>query len=280
MTEAEIHQQLKNMGHFTDDEMPMVETALLLSALTHAGRGLEAYRNHIKIMAQDVTARFKGLMDAGADDNAETRIAALKHIIADKYHYTGNTENYNDLNNADVIEVIDNRKGLPITLALIVLEVGRAQGWNLSGINFPGHFFCRLDVGGQRVMFDPFENFKILQASDLRFLLKKIMGDKAELSMSYYQEASNRDILLRLQNNIKFRQIESEHYAEALDTISVMRLFAPQEYRLLLDDGVLKARLDKTEEAIQSIRDYLAVVKDPRDKFDAEVLLRTLERSL
>jgi regulator of sirC expression with transglutaminase-like and TPR domain len=271
---------LAQMGGFADDEIPLSKTALLLAELAHVGRGLESYANHIKKMSDEVGVRYSELLAAGAIDNCETRIAATKHILCDKYGYEGDSQTYNDLRNADLIEVIDRRKGLPISLAIIALEVGRAQGWDLKGLNFPGHFLIRYEMGSQRVMCDPFEKFNILQAADLRGLLKRALGDKAELSSSFYQEASNREILLRLQNNIKYRQIETEHYEDALETVTTMRSFAPNEYRLLLDDGVLKARLDKTEEAIQSIRDYLEVVTDPRDKYDAQVLLRTLENRL
>ena len=271
---------LSQMGAFADDDIPLSKTALLLAELAHIGRGLESYTNHIKKMTDEVGTRYAELLAAGAVDNCETRIAATKHILCDKYGYEGDSQNYNDLRNADLIEVIDRRKGLPIALAIIALEVGRAQGWDLKGLNFPGHFLIRYEMGSQRVMCDPFEKFNILQAADLRGLIKRALGEQAELSASFYQEASNREILLRLQNNIKYRQIETEHYEDALETVSTMRSFAPNEYRLLLDDGVLKARLDKTEEAIQSIRDYLDVVTDPRDKYDAQVLLRTLENRL
>ncbi len=280
MTPHPALQNLADKGHLTDDDIPLVDTAIQLAALTHEGRLLEPYSHHVKKMSEDVSVRFQELRDAGAEDNCETRIAALKHIMCDKYGYAGDTDTYNDLRNADLIDVIDRRKGLPIALAILALEIGRAQGWGIHGLNFPGHFLLRMDVGGTRVMCDPFDKFDILQAPDLRALLKRALGDKAELSSSFYQEASNREILLRLQNNIKYRQIETEHYDEALATVTVMRLFAPQEYRLMLDDGVLKARLGQTDMAVQSIRDYLAVVQDPRDKYDAEVLLRTLEDRL
>lgn len=271
---------LAEMGVFADDDIPLAETALLLAALSHEGRGLEAYINHIKKMSDEVGVRYKGLLDAGADDNCETRIAATKHILCDKYGYEGDSQTYNDLRNADLIEVIDRRKGLPIALAILALEVGRANGWELKGLNFPGHFLIRFEMGGQRVMCDPFDKFAVLQAADLRGLIKRALGEKAELSSSFYQEASNREILLRLQNNIKFRQIETEHYEDALVTVTTMRSFAPHEHRLLLDDGVLKARLNRNDDAIQSIRDYLAVVTDPRDKYDAQMLLRTLEERI
>ncbi len=268
------------MGRFGDDDIPLIRTAILLASLSHVGRGLDPYINHIKKMSDEVGQRFQELLAAGAVDNCETRIAATKHIMCDKYGYEGDSATYNDLRNADLIEVIDRRKGLPIALAIIALEIGRAQAWDVKGLNFPGHFLLRFDIGGQRVMCDPFDKFNILQAPDLRGLLKRALGDAAELSSSFYQEASNREILLRLQNNIKYRQIETEHYEDALATVTTMRSFAPREYRLLLDDGVLKARLNQTEEAIQSIRDYLAVVIDPRDKYDAQVLLRTLENRI
>ena len=268
---------LQEMGGCQDDDLPLVKTAVYLAALTHEGRGLDPYFHHIEKMSYDVGARYQALIAAGAAANCETQIAALKHVLCDTYHYDGDAQTYNDLRNADIIEVIDRRKGLPIALAILVIAVGREQGWDVKGVNFPGHFLVRIDRDGQRVMCDPFHQFDILQAPDLRALLKRALGDKAELSANFYREASNREILLRLQNNIKFRQIETEHYDDALETVSVMRLFAPDEYRLLLDDGVLKARLGRVPEAIQSIRDYLSVVQDPRDKYDAEILLRTLE---
>ncbi len=280
MAGEQKHNALSDMGQYDDDKIPLFETALLLASLSHVGRGLESYINHIKKISDEVGARYKELLDACAEDNCETRIAAIKHIMCDKYGYEGDSATYNDLRNADLIEVVDRRKGLPIALAILALEIGRAQGWDIKGLNFPGHFLLRFEMGGQRVMCDPFDKFNILQAPDLRSLIKRALGDKAELSSSFYQEASNREILLRLQNNIKYRQIETEHYEEALTTVTTMRSFAPHEYRLLLDDGVLKARLNKTDDAIQSIRDYLAVVQDPRDKYDAQVLLRTLEDRL
>lgn len=280
MSVQAVYDFLTDKGRDTDDDIPLAETAIQLAALVHEGRGLEPYHHHIKKLSEEVGERFHGLINAGADDNCETRIAAIKHILYDKHGYVGDNETYNDLRNADLIEVIDRRKGLPIALSILALEVGRQQGWDIKGLNFPGHFLLRFELEGQRVMCDPFDRFEILQAPHLRALLKRALGEKAELSSSFYREASNREILLRLQNNIKYRQIETEHYDDALQTVTVMRLFAPLEYRLMLDDGVLKARLGKTDLAIQSIRDYLEVVQDPRDKYDAEILLRTLESRL
>lgn len=276
-TDTHPEAALQEYGALDDKRIPLIETALNLALAKHRGRSPGPYRTHIAKLTTEIGERYSDLIEAGAEDNPETKIAALKHVICDKHGYTGDEETYNDLRNADLIEVIDRRKGLPIALSMIAIEAGRAQGWEIYGLNFPGHFLLRLDQGGKRVICDPYHQFRIMQAPDLRQLLKSTIGPDAELSATLYQEASNREILLRLQNNIKFRQIEREEYDEALNTVGLMRSFAPEEARLLLDESVLNARLGHIAAAIERVREYLNAVTDPKDKYDAEVLLRTLE---
>jgi len=271
---------LHQYGELPDDKVPLVDTALYLALEKHQGRSLGPYQTHVRKLCEQVGSRYADLLEAGAEDSPETKIAALKHVISDLHGYAGDEDNYNDLRNADLIDVIDRRKGLPIALSILALSAGRAQGWSIHGINFPGHFLLRLDQDGKRVISDPFHQFRLLQAPDLRQLLKSVAGPDAELSVTLYQAASNREILLRLQNNIKFRQIEREDYAEALGTVAAMRSFAPHEHRLLLDESVLNARLGNLVSAIELVRQYLSAVTDPQDKYDAELLLRTLETTL
>ena len=267
---------LSQAGLLHDKDIPLFDVALNLALLRHPGRSGDAYINHLKKMISHVAERHAELVSAGSKDNQETRIAALKHVICDQFGYLGDKDNYDDLRNADMIEVIDRRKGLPIALSILAIECGRAQGWDIKGINFPGHFLIRFDEEGQRILSDPFNQFQIMQAADLRQLLKLSAGPKAELSTEFYQEISNREILLRLQNNIKFRQIESEDYAGALVTVKVMKKFAPREPRLLLDQSVLLARLGQVNGAIKAVEEYLDADISPQDRYDAEVLLRTL----
>lgn len=274
------HQQLTALGHQSDEQIPLAETALLLSSLAHPGLDLDRYRNHIRKLADEVKQRHYDLIQAGAEDNAQSRIAALKHVISDQFGYTGNKDHYNDLQNADLVRVIDQRKGLPIALSILALECARAQHWQVDGLNFPGHFLLRLEQDGARLIFDPFNQFTILQAPDLRNLLKQVAGQDAELSASFYKTASNRDILVRLQNNIKLRQIEAEDYQSALDTVETMRLFAPREVRLLLDAGVLYAKTGQKTKAMTVLEDYIKDAPSPQDRYDAQILLQNISDSL
>lgn len=273
----DLHDALKKIGPLPDSEVPLAGTALLLSGLAHKGRDLDRYRRHIAKLAEDVGARYAALIEAGAEETVQTQLAALKHILCDQYGYAGDTDHYDDLSNADLISVIERRKGLPVALCLLSIEVGRANGWDVQGLNFPGHFILRLGREGSRILCDPFHQFRPLQAQDLRALLKQVAGPHAELVARYYESASNREILLRLQNNLKLRFIEQESYEEALQTVETMRLFAPDDMRLWLDGAVLCARTGKVKQAIALLESYITVVPNPLDRADAQILLRNLQ---
>lgn len=271
---------LKIFSALPDHEIDIGPAALALAAIEQPGLSLDRYFNHLRKLAVETGARHQELLKAGAQDNAETRLAALKHIIADKHSYAGDEETYDDLQNASLIRVIDRAKGLPITLAVLYIHAAQAQGWDIAGLNVPGHFVCRLEKDGARVIFDPFHQCQVLTAPDLRQLVKHALGDKAELSATYFEPAGNREILIRLQNNIKFRQIEIEDYTGALKTVEIMRLVAPSEYRLLLDAGVLYARTHQTQAAIDVLEDYIKQAPYDRDRHEAALLLRQLKESI
>ena len=103
------------------------------------------------------------------------------------------------------------------------------------------------------------------------------MGENAELSADYFEPATNREILVRLQNNIKYRQIDAEDYESAIKTVEVMRKIDPDEFRLFLDAGVLYARLKQTGAAIDALEDYIRLAPHDRDRHEAAILLQELK---
>lgn len=267
---------LEQIGELEDEAINLANAALALAAKAHPGKATGQYIHHLDKLARDVAERFGQLLKSGAEDNAETRLAALKHIIHDQEGYVGDDQNYDDLDNADMMRVIDRRKGLPIAIALLYIHAGRAQGWSVDGLNFPGHVLARLEYDGTRLIFDPFHGCQLMQAPDLRALLKATMGPHAELSVSYYDTASNRDLLMRLQNNIKLRQIEAEDYEAALRTVEAMREIAPAENRLLFDAGILNAKIGNPQAAIEVLERYLKAPLTPREHQDVTALLAEL----
>lgn len=275
---------VSSLSEISDKEINLGQVAIALGAIDQPGISVQRYMHHLETLSEQVGGRHLELLQAGADDSIETRLAALKHVISDQHAYIGDNQSYADLDNLNMIRVIDRAKGIPITLCILYIHVARMQGWDIAGLNMPGHFLCRLEKEGQRLIFDPFRDCKILEAPDLRMLVKQAVGPQAELSSVYFNAASNREILIRLLNNIKHRKIENEDYEGALLVVERMRIIDPDEFRLLLDAGVLYARVEQTRAAIDALEDYIK--KAPRDRGwdgdrrDAELLLGELKGRL
>jgi len=223
------------LGSTRDSEIDLGAAAVALAALDQEGISMDRYLHHIKVLSNDVAEYYADLQKGHDIEDIELQLLALVDVIGDQHGYVGDVQNYDDLQNASLIRVIERSKGIPITLCILYICAARAQGWDVCGLNIPGHFVCRIEYDGARIVFDPFEGGRILDASEIRVLVKRVMGERAELSADYFEPASNRDILIRLQNNIKHRLIEAEDYGAALSCVQRMIKIAPDEYRLLLD---------------------------------------------
>ncbi len=275
-----ISDKLKTLGDKDDTKLCPAQVALDLAASHKEGRLTERYYTHLEKIVENVRARHEELLKSGADDDAGTRLAAMKHIVCDQEGYHGEYEDYDNLDNTDFIEVIERRKGLPVALALFYIHIGKALKWDVKALNFPGHVYVRLDYKSERLIFDPFEDCKVAEAHDLRQKLKQVVGDDAELSATYYETLSNREIILRLQNNRKTRQIASEDYEGALQTIETTRLVVPHEDRLVFESGIIHARLGQRRKAIELLHKYLETSNDPITRNDSLLLLQELESEL
>ncbi len=267
---------LETLGALPDRDIDVAVAAIALASINQPGLSSERYVHHLEVLCEEVGVRHMALLNSDAEDDVYTQLAALKHVIVDKHGYQGDVETYDNLENASLIRVIERTKGMPIALSLLYIHAALAQGWDVSGLNVPSHFLCRLEKDGSRVIFDPFAACAKLEAPDLRAIIKVALGENAELSAQYFEPASNREILIALQNNIKFRQIEAGDYKGALASVEAMRRIDPKEYRLLLDAGVLYARTRQRPAAIDALEEYIKLAPHDRDRHEAAVLLQEL----
>lgn len=271
---------LDEAGATPDEALKPAIVALALAAVHHPGISIGRYVSHLDKLSGDVAARFNALCTEGAEDNAGTRLAALQYVLADTEQYEGDTDNYDALENADLMRVIDRRRGLPVALSILYMHAASAQGWPVRALNFPGHVVCRIDTDGQRFLFDPFERCKVMEAHHLRAIVKRVNGPGAELSVDYYEAVSNRAVLTRLQNNIKLRQVEAGDYEAALATVERMRLIDPDEYRLLFDEGVLGSKVGRKKQAMKALEEYIHKAPDYKNRQEAATLLQHIRLTM
>lgn len=271
---------LGEIGGLNDTDINIFDASLALALVHRPAVNMDKYRLHMDDMRAELEKTFEKLSAEQNSDAVTVQADALRDVMAKSHGYIGDDVDYNNLQNVDLMRVIDRRLGMPITLSIIGIALCRDMGWQVEGLNFPGHFLMRFDQDGQRLIYDPFQGGKILEAPDLRSILKRNLGDKAELSGHYYEPCSNRDILLRLQNNIKYRLIESGHYQEALEIVDLMTLFAPADYRLKLDLAVLLARLERPLAAMENLQLYINGLSDPKERAEAETFMVELKKML
>lgn len=271
----EALEYLALVGLQRDEDIDLAETALVLGSIEGPKRPLAPYRAHLATLIRDAQSQF----DADADDLG-ARIATLNAVIVDRHGYRGDRETYDDLRNANLMHVIDRKRGLPVTLGILYLHVARAMEWSMVGLNFPGHFLIRADYEGERVILDPFNEGRVCSAVDLRDMLKAVMGTVAELEPSHYQPVGNRDTLLRLQNNLKLRHINSDDLALALEELETMLLFAPNEAGLWRESGLIEAHIGNVPAAIHALQQFVRLTKDIRHAQQTEQLIRQLKARL
>lgn len=271
---SEIRRRLRTTGTDHGDIDDIVGAALDLAQLSYRHAKREAYDRHVQSLIDDVRAYAKP--DADAGDAHE----ALVQVIARRYGYGGGEEVFDDLEAANLMRVIDSRNGLPVAIGILYIHVARANGWRACGVDFPGRFLVRLDLAGERRIFDPFDDGRSLDTRELRELLKSFAGIEAELEPEHYREASNREVLVRLMNNIKVRQLRRERFEDALQTIHDILLIDPENPSLWREAGMIHKKLDQVKDAIIALEEFIRLDSGSESRYSTTVLLQQLRTML
>jgi regulator of sirC expression with transglutaminase-like and TPR domain len=273
---TELHLAL---GAFADGDgvrFDLAEAALLLAALDRPGVGADRYRRLLDQLVTRTQQRLRARGDSGAMD----AIAAVNSVMFEEEGYCGDERTYDDLQNANLMRVMDRKRGLPVALGILYLHAARGAGFQAAGLNFPGHFLVRVEADGERLIVDPFNGGKLLRTPELRNLLKALSGPGAELHPDHYRTVDDRQILLRLQNNVKLRLLQQGHIEAALKIVQSMLAFAPEETTLWREAGLMQARVGDIPSAIASLESYLLRVDTDDARYRASVLLHELRARL
>jgi len=264
---------LADIGSQTDSDFDPGLVALAFSARETPDIPLKNYLDHLEQLAYGAERQLVG-------DDAEAFAEALRGSIHRKFGYQGDRATYDDLQNADLLRVIDRRRGLPVALGILYMSVCHRLGWNMQGLAFPGHFLVSLNLGTARLPIDPFEGGRSLSAADMRGLLKRMQGEQAELTAEYYRPVSDREVLLRLQNNIKLRRLRIGDLPGALMILEGMLALAPSVNELRWENALVHVRLENISEAIRELQFLVEKEKNGDFGLRSAALMEDLKRKL
>lgn len=185
--EVQAYDRFVELVSGPDAGLPLDEVALCVAA--HADRRV------------DIDAELKRLDDLAATCPAPTLDGLVKHLFASG-RLAGNTADYYDPRNSLLHEVLDRGLGIPISLSVVGLEVGRRLGVPMTGVGLPGHFLLR-DKVDPEVFVDPFHGGRLLDEAGCRRLYATLAGPEAPWDPAYLDPVSRRSIVLRLLANLK-----------------------------------------------------------------------------
>ncbi len=196
-----------------DEEIDLAVAGLLVGQWDRPGLDIAHYLSEL----EDIAETARRILE---HEQGEHRILrALNRTLFEHLGFRGNYDDYYDPKNSFLSEVLDRRVGIPITLSLLYLEVGRRLGLDVSGLSFPGHFLVRCEDRDGIVVLDPYHKGVTLDAEDLEQRLQRVLGDSAELDDSYLEPASKRHIVSRVLNNL------ARIYRRAGDTLRELEVY-------------------------------------------------------
>jgi regulator of sirC expression with transglutaminase-like and TPR domain len=261
-----------------DSRIDLARACLMIAQDAYPGLDIDRYLGDIERMA----LRLRSRMPQSGD--AEERVVALNQHLFGDLGFRGNADDYYDPRNSYLNEVIDRRIGIPITLCILYMEVGRRVGLPIEGISFPGHFLVRLRLRGGTLVLDPFTGGAPLSEVELRERLQRVIPQGvadnvpvAELPMDQFLEpATNRQILARLLRNLKGIYRDADKPERMLQVLNRMLVLSPGASAELRDRGNLYHRLECWRPALKDLTDYAEREPDAPDLDEVRAKLMEL----
>lgn len=245
-----------DLASLDDNEIPLVETALLIARDEYPRLDVGDYSARI---AAHVAAISTGL--ASSSTLAQSLSAINRHLFED-VGYAGNHDDYFDPRNSYLNEVMDRRLGIPISLALIQMEVTRRVGVEIDGVSFPGHFLVRVSTSDGLIVLDPFNRGRPLAAEELRQRASEHLGgmmpDDGQL-LNVLEPASHRDIVTRMLHNLKAVYAERGEWDRVARTCDRVLCLSPNRADDLRDRGMAYLQLGHVSGARTDLSRYLAM---------------------
>jgi regulator of sirC expression with transglutaminase-like and TPR domain len=250
------------LAAYGDDELPLLDTALLIARDEYPSLDAASYAATIQGYADDL----KPKLPAGADLPAT--LTAINRYLFDELGFAGNNTQYDDPRNSYLNEVFDRKLGIPISLAVVQIELTRRLGLPLDGISFPGHFLVRLPVDDGILVMDPYNKGRPVSAEELKERASPHLGGQAPDDLQLIEilaPATHRMILARMLRNLNGLYLERADWERVARTADRLLKISPEAAEALRDRGLAYRELGYAKGAREDLTRYLQVLPNAED---------------
>jgi regulator of sirC expression with transglutaminase-like and TPR domain len=210
---------------------------------------------------EELGRRARLRLDALRDRPLLDRVAVVSRLLYVDERFQGNRRHYRDFRNSLLNVVVERRTGIPITLALVYIDVARRADLDVVGVSFPGHFLLRVpstvrDTAGP-IILDPFDGGRRLDEDDCRALLRQHVGDDVAFDETLLEPCTPRQMLARMLSNLKRTYVELRSYPHARLVTELLLVVEPMFGAELRDLGLIAYQLDDYSAALRDLERYL-----------------------
>jgi regulator of sirC expression with transglutaminase-like and TPR domain len=234
-----------------DERIDLGEAALLIAAQEYPQLAVEPYLRRLDVLAERVNDRLSN------ETAPPVVLGELTRVLFQEEALRGNDGAYYDPRNSFLNDVLDRKVGIPISLGVVLLEVGRRLGLPLEGVGFPGHFVVRYRGEAFSLLIDPFDKGRVRFEDQAQELLDRVYGGTVQLKPDFMHALDNREILERMLRNLKSIYLNAKEDFRALGVIDLLLALRPDARQDVRDRGIMLARIGRYEEAIQQLELYL-----------------------
>ena len=250
MDRADVREEFARVAGSPDEKLDLARAALLVAAPEYPLLDIEHELGTLDSLAAGASRRL------GEDRDPLFCVNTLSEYVFDELGFRGNQEDYYDPRNSFLNEVLDRRLGIPITLSLVYIEVGKRLGVPLAGVGMPGHFLvrhCQVDD----LVIDPFDGGILLSEEECAQRLREVTQADLPWDPRYLAPISNREFVARMLRNLKGIYLQRRDHARSLTTIDRLVMLQPQAAHERRDRGLVLYELGQYAQALDDLRGYL-----------------------
>lgn len=255
-----------------DNHIDLAKASLYFAQAEYPNLDVQKYLDILTAIALEIESQLT------AERYPLKVIKLINNHLFERLKFRGNQHNYYDPNNSFLNQVIERKVGIPITLAVIYLAIAQRLNFPMVGIGMPGHFLIRPEFEDSEIFVDAFNQGEMLFEHDCQIRLDKIYQQQVKLNPSWLEPISNKQILVRMLNNLKFIYLHRRELDKALSIMSGILKIFPQNVAEIRDRGLLYYQANRWEEAIVDLQYFLKVAPDSDDAAMIEILLKKMNR--
>jgi serine protease Do len=220
---AEVEQKLKEEFKKPEEQIDLFRAALLVATLNNPDLDVNAYTRELNEMAEELNSKI------GKEAGAAEKLKALNTYLFDENGFHGSRSDYYNAANSFMNSVLDDREGIPLTLSILHLELGRRAGIEgLSGIPFPGHFMVEFKHGDDREYLDVFDAAKSYGTNEVRTFI--VERSNVPLDEKHFRPATKRDMITRMLHNLIGLATAKQDAPHGIAYINVLLTLSPDEH--------------------------------------------------